>query len=156
MKRVIAICWVIGALLAAPAAWAANVAVLFANGAYQSYPSLQNRRAVLDLAQPLQRAGFEVIVVRNLDSQTLAEDMPAISSRLARADKIIMVTSGYIVRTSRDAWLMAADADKPDAFNIGRYGLSLGGLMDIASRKQGDALIAIAENAARDRRLGQG
>ncbi|MDF0601843.1 peptidoglycan-binding domain-containing protein [Psychromarinibacter sp. C21-152] len=131
-------------LAAAGAARAENLALIVANNDYRNYPRAENARALLDLVPFLNGAGFRTIVVENLDSATLARRLPDIGRELARADRIIVVTHGHYARMQGDSWLLTTDADAPDSFTVGRYGLSFEALYNVARRNAGDALIAVA------------
>ncbi len=132
------------ALLAAPAAWAENVALIVANTEYRNYPADPDAGAVLDLAPRLRDAGFRTIVVRDLDADALSRRMPGIARQLLEADRFVVVTAGYYAAMGSQSWLLTADADAPHGFDIGRQGLWMGALMNIAASKPGDALIAVA------------
>ncbi|MDJ0629599.1 MAG: peptidoglycan-binding protein [Rhodobacter sp.] len=135
-----------GGVLAAPLAWAADVAVLIGNDNYQNYPRFRGAGAVMALAEPLERAGFEVIAVRNLTSDLMDTEFDRVGRELRSADRILIVTAGHVGRTGRDNWLLTVDAARPDPFTVGRYGLSIGALLDAAGRTQGSAIVAITED----------
>ncbi len=131
------------ALATAAAAKAENVALIVAQENYQHYPRT-DPDAILALAPRLRQAGFRTIVVRNLNASALAERMPEIMEQLVDAERFLVVTSGYYARLGNTSWLTTTDANRPGSFVIGRYGLSMEAIYDLAASRQGDAVIAAA------------
>ena len=131
-------------ILAAPLAWAEDLALIVANEFYQNHPRVPDTRGIVDLEAEFHRAGFATVRLSNLRSDEPEADSDALLRRMNRADRMVVVLSGHFVRSAGGTWLLNVDAERPTAFTIGRSGTSVASIMDIASRKQGDAVIALA------------
>lgn len=149
MRRKVA-SWLVAVAVAwtAPAAWAEDVALVVVNTDYEFHATPRGARALLNIVPDLEDAGYDVVVYRNLDSRTMAEQLPGLHDRLRSAGRKIFVIGGHVVRDRRDSWLLLTDADRPGGFEIGRVGLSLGALMDHAASNPGTAVIAIGDGPA--------
>ena len=147
MKRRI-IRWIVAwtVLLAAPVAWAEEVALVIVNTSYDQHPNPSDARALLNVVPDLEDAGYEVFVFRDLDSQSMLRELPAMRQKLRSAGRKIVIVGGHVVRDRRDSWLLLTDGDRPDGFEIGRYGLSIGALKDYLGSNPGTALLAVADN----------
>jgi peptidoglycan hydrolase-like protein with peptidoglycan-binding domain len=137
---------VLAALLAAPMAWAENLAVIVANEFYRNQPRVNLTRSILNLERDFRDSGFQVVVVRNQDSNAVRNDFLPVAQRMLAADRLAIVVSGHVVSTRTESWLLTTDAGQPDLFSVTQSGLSIGTLLEIAALKQGDALVAIADS----------
>ncbi|MDJ0824569.1 MAG: peptidoglycan-binding domain-containing protein [Rhodobacter sp.] len=149
--------WVLASAmgLAAPAALAEDLALIVANGIYDFHDNPRGGRAVLSLVPDLEVAGYSVVAFRNLDSATMLAELPGLRKRLISPGRKIFIVAGHVLRDPRDSWLLLSDAERPDGFSMGRFGLSLGELKDLASSNQGAALLAVSESPT-DPKVGNG
>ncbi len=133
----------------APRAIAEDIAFLVVNSFYQHHSDPRSNRALLSLVPHLEDAGFTVVTYRNMDSNTMASRMSQVRRRLDGAGKRIIIVAGHIVRNQRDSWLLLTDAAKPDGFQIGRFGLPLGEIKDIAEANQGNTVLVVVQSPDR-------
>ncbi len=137
------------ALLAAPlVARAGDVALIVANTFYDHHPNARENRALLNLVPDLEAAGFEVLAVRNLRSDAIRAELSGLVPKLRSEGRKLFILGGHFVRDSRNSWLLLSDADRPDGFEIGRYGLSMGEILDLAAANPGEAIVAVAPSEA--------
>ncbi len=104
------------------------------------YGAAQMRRSV----NTLQDAGFSVFLGKGQTAQQQEQLVRDFTRRMDGADHIVIVLSGSVVSNGRDSWLLADEADRIDGLNVGRSGLSIGEILDIAASKQGGAIVMIA------------
>lgn len=131
-------------MIAAPVAWAEDLAVVFANEFYDNYPRVRDGRAISSLDRDFRNAGFETVMLRNMRSEFPAQAAADLWNRMDNADRLVVVLSGHFLRTDQTNWLLMSDANLPSAFTVGAAGLPVTAVMDIAARKQGAAIVAIA------------
>ena len=137
------------------AAWAEDLAVIFANEFYNNHPRVQNTRAITDLSRDFRDAGFSVRRFSNTRSDFSDQTGLDLWRRMRQADRVVFVFSGHMVHSFGQNWLLHTDAGAPNALTLWRAGLPLRPFLAIAASKQGDAVVAIAEDP-RDLQLGDG
>lgn len=118
----------------------------------QSYDRLGNARGsntVLDLRDPLEAAGFEVVELRDLGASEVQSRMSSLSGRVRPAERVVVVLAGHVVSSAGDAWLLGSDADGLDRFTVGGAGLSLNAVLDLVETKPGAALVTVSRADAR-------
>ncbi len=134
--------------LGAATAAGADTALLIANDRYDAAQDLRYGDEILSLEGPLDRAGFDVIVVEN----GTAEAMRAAVSALLEADeteRVLIALSGHVVRSQRGSWVLGSDADAPDLGSVGAEGVALDVLFEIAGRAPGQAVVLLGQEARR-------
>ncbi len=131
-------------LLAAPVAWAEDLAVIIANEFYDNYPRIRDGRAISSLDRDFRDVGFEVVALRNMRSGISDEAATDLWNRMSDADRLVVVLSGHFVRTGEINWLLMSDANRPSGFTVGAAGFPLTVVMEIAAEKQGAAIVAVA------------
>ncbi len=104
------------------------------------YGAAQMRRSV----NALQDAGFSVFPGNGQTRQQQEQLVRDFTRRMDTAEHIVILLSGAVVSNGRDSWLLADNVDQVDGLNVGRSGLSIGELLDIAASKQGGALVMVA------------
>jgi len=156
MQRLISAA-VMALALALPAgtALARDLAVLVLNDAYENLPNVPAARRMMALEDPLRAAGYDVEVVRNFSTAQVGAILPERWRDLRPDDRMIVVLAGHVVGAPEQTWLLASDAQAPDAFNAGRQALSLEAVMHIGALRPGKFLLAVADNS-RDPDLGFG
>ncbi len=163
MPRILKKMLIGGWLLMAPlGALAEDLALVIANHGYRDQPALGERMVLREAVRALKGAGFTVFQGGDLS----ADEMIGLATRFrARAeagggpDRVVIVLGGHVVSSPREAWLLGRRARRPDTFTVGRQGLPLGPLLDIAARAPGQALVMIAAPGAGQRgaaRIGEG
>lgn len=142
-------------LLSAPLTWAEDLAVIIANEGYENYPRVRDDGHVTGLKDDFENAGFDTLILRNLKSDLTQSDANSIWRRMNRADKLIVVISGHVVREGQSHFLLSVNADRPNAFTLGQVSLPLDPILTIAARKPGEAILAVATDGT-DLQLGLG
>ena len=145
LKRLVAGCLIaMSGALAAPLALAEDLAVIIANEFYDEYPRVRDGRAISNLDRDFRNAGFEVVMLRNMQSGISEQAAGNLWNRMSDADRLVVVLSGHFVRTDRINWLLMTDANRPSSFTVGAVGFPVTSVMEIAARKQGTAIVAVA------------
>ncbi len=152
MRRILT-CTVFSGILVSLAAVvsAEDLALVIGNRTHLSQPDLPDSARLRDAKEALDEAGFTVLYGQNLTTRALQELAGRFRDQAKDAEHVVIVLSGHWASTSRDTWLLGADALEPDSFSVGGQGLSLGGLLDIAAQHQGASLIAMGENQTKPR-----
>lgn len=133
--------FLMAALIASNPAFAENRGIVVGNGDYANAPQLADADGT-PASDAMREAGFRTVSGSDLK----AEDLRKAVSDLLREDPDpgarIGVLNGHFLHNDNDTWLVAADADKPDAVSVGASGVSLRTIMDLlADAKPGAVLL---------------
>lgn len=133
--------FLLAALIAANPAFAENRGIVVGNGDYAHAPALTDAEAA-PAGEAMRAAGFRTVSGTDLN----AEDLRKAVSDLLRDDPDpgarIGVLNGHFLHNANDTWLVAADADKPDAVSVGVSGVALRTIMDLlVNAKPGAVLL---------------
>lgn len=141
-------------LLATPPR-AENIALVLETGAYRSLADPTGGQLADQAQGVLTRAGFEVVVARDLPTGDLRAELAALQARLAEGavTRLVIVAAGWFAASDSGAWFLGADADGLGLASIDGAGLRLDTVMELASSTTGDAhiwLVAPNPRALRD------
>jgi len=142
-------------VISAPVAWAEDLAVIVANEFYTSLPRIRGTRAIVNLERDFRDAGFQVQRVGNTQSGFAGAAGQELLQRLESADRLAIVVSGHVAMANGQAWLLHTDWARGNSFSVGAQALPLAPFLDAAAKRQGDAIIAVAEQGS-DSLLGSG
>lgn len=149
MKRLLlAMLVALGALSTAPAVWAEDVALIISNEFYRQQPRVSGARSIVNLSNNFRQAGFAVVQLSNTESNFGESDSLALLQRLNRSRRLVVVMNGHIVRSQGTGWLLNTDAGRVNALTLGREALPVQAFLDIASGKQGNAVVALANSGS--------
>lgn len=137
---------VLGAAVLASETSAQDRALIVTNEFYQNQPRLRGARVVGELDRDLRAAGFAVRQVSNTRTNVTESEAADLWEWLDQADKLIIVVSGHVVSVGGQPWLLHTDAGSPNAFTIGQSAMPLQPLFSFAAQRQGDAVIALADD----------
>ncbi len=126
----------------ATVAVAKDVALILTHTEYASHPRAQNDGGDDIAGAALSAAGFQVIKLENLTADRMGRVSEAARSLLS-ADRIVIFVDGHIVTGQHGSWLLTRDARRADAFTVGRVGIPIEPLLDLAGEKPGQALVLI-------------
>ena len=103
-------------------------------------------RAAEALALDLRARGWTVFSATDAE----AGEMRGLARRLRPAlrdgngpDRVLIVLSGLLAETDRDAWLLQPGKTRWDNLNVGSRGLSLGALAELAAEAPGRAILIV-------------
>lgn len=133
----------VAAVTAAPAT-ARDIALLLANARYDNAPAVSGATDILDTRHALERAGFQVISGEALSLDDALRRVAAAAEEMADADRVVVMLAGQVVHSPRDSWWLAKEAEAPTGYDVGRQGVSLGALMDLAVQSRGPAVVMVA------------
>lgn len=125
---------------------AEDLAILVANTDYSEQPALAGNRGI---AAALRGAGFAPVVLDDLRLAEALARLEALRPRIARADSLLIVLEGHVVRAKTDHWLLAPEAGRVSALDVGTAGLPLAPLLDFAGGHPGSAVVAVVDPARR-------
>lgn len=120
---------------------AENVALVLENSDYRSLPDASGTELADQAQGILARAGFEVVIARDMPIGDLRAELAAVQARLADGDiaRLVIVAAGWFVASDSGAWFLGVDADQPGLATIDGAGLRLDTVMELASAASGEA-----------------
>ncbi|MEL6168869.1 MAG: peptidoglycan-binding domain-containing protein [Pseudomonadota bacterium] len=133
---------------------AEDVALIVSNGSYDNHPDPVRAKGAGELRTALADAGFRVIRVQGVRRDEISR-VRSVVSTLRQADRMVIYLTGHVVSTGRGSWLLAKDAGRPDEFNIGRNGLPIEPLLDLAGERPGRAIVLVSPERRSIRVSGQ-
>jgi peptidoglycan hydrolase-like protein with peptidoglycan-binding domain len=145
MMNRIAIALALGALTLSPCAlWAEDAALILVGDDYRRMRDVGGTAEARELAQMLAASGFRVVTSIDEDAGDAARAMEDFRTLADSADRVLVLISGHIVSTPREAWLLGHFADEPSDIGIGAEAAPLGPLFDIAAQHPGEAVVMVA------------
>lgn len=136
----------IGLALAPITASAEDLALIVSNQAYDGIEPLATGAAAAGLSEDLRARGWSVFSATDAkagEMRAMARKLQLALKRSGDSDRVLIVLTGLMVETDRDAWLLEAGRTRPDSFNVGGLGLSLGALADLAAQAPGKAVLIV-------------
>lgn len=132
-------------LLAAPAARAENLALFLRNGDYLLQPDLPRPTQGMVIERALERAGFEIVALDDRPLATALRRLDGLAERIEAAERLVIYVEGHVVRSAHGQWLLAPEAGRVGAFDIGTAAVPIEPLLALAGRNPGAALVAVAD-----------
>jgi peptidoglycan hydrolase-like protein with peptidoglycan-binding domain len=144
----------VAALLAWPV-WATDLALVIGNERYRNADRLSSADIIVSSERSLTDAGFRVVRGRNLTSNEMRDVVTQLNDAADGTGRIVIAVTGHFANSYSDSWWLGTDARRPNLAQVGTQGISIGFLLDIASRSPGGAVLLFADDG-RDMRLGRG
>ncbi|WP_284263472.1 peptidoglycan-binding protein [Roseicyclus amphidinii] len=126
----------------------ADTALLIANDRYGAAQNLNGGDEILSLEGPLDRAGFDVIVVENGTAEALRAAVSALLEA-EESERVLVALSGHLLHSAVGTWLLGTDAERPDLATVGAEGIALDVLFEIAARAPGRAVVLLGQEMRR-------
>lgn len=123
-------------------------AIIIANRSYDRLADVTEASTALGLSQDLRRAGFEVSAFSNLDTRGMRRVVNTISDVLETGEDILVFVSGQISAGEGGTWLMATDADSPNALMPGDAAMSMDALAQALSDSGATSVMLIGKPAS--------
>ncbi len=130
-------------------ALAEDIAVVIANQRYDSFPNVREAAAATDAVRVLEDADFEVIEIRDERFAGAVASVAAARSRIASADRVVVLLAGHVVTGAGQGWLLTRDARAPDDVNVGAQALPLTSILGMAAQHPGAAAVLITPSGSR-------
>ncbi|MGH1464564.1 MAG: peptidoglycan-binding domain-containing protein [Cognatishimia sp.] len=128
---------------------ARDLALIIDQQDYRYLPDLRDDRALEQMSQDLQQAGFDVTHLKDsrlgamraalVSTQTIAQSEPG---------RLLILMRGHVLGDGRDNWLVAQDARQPDGFDIGSKSIALGSTHTALQAAAGQAILAVITQPA--------
>lgn len=130
-----------------PTAWGQGVMLTIANGDHQTLRDTSDAASVLWVGRRFAAVGFDVDQATDLSAPAMRTALDALAERVARElpERVVLVFAGYTLHSDRGAWLMGVETGTPTPTNVDTTGVRLETLLDVVSRIQGGAVVAIAD-----------
>ena len=126
---------------------AADLALVLSNQSNMDISARNSGAAAEGLAEDLRVRGWTVFQATDASGVTMRSQARKLQAALAQSsgpDRILIVISGLVAQTDRDAWLIEPGITELDTWNLGTHGLSLGALAELAGEAPGKAVLIIA------------
>ncbi|PRY24259.1 putative peptidoglycan binding protein [Aliiruegeria haliotis] len=136
-------------LLAAAGVLVASASDALADRALVIGAPEEERRGLLrgsgtpDVAQALRDSGFTVITADAGSVEAMRSALSEFMDGLGDESRAVVHLSGQFVRGAGQAWLLEDGAERSDLATVGNVGLSLDGVLTIAGRVPGAAVVAL-------------
>lgn len=141
-----------GAALAAlslPAA-GADLALILANGDYESLPGLRDGTAPAEARRALEAAGFTVLAEDDADQGEVQARLARFIAEAPDNDTLVVALSGHFRHSDRESWLIPVDADTADFAETLERGLPLSAILTVLARHPGKAVLVLGVAEAED------
>jgi len=127
--------------LALPA-FADDSALLMGVARYDDFRRVSNATDVLDAADDLREAGYNVSTLSNGSSSDMARLLEDFAGEALDADRLVVALSGRFTTDGTRTWFLAEDADTPTPFGL-NDAISVDTVMDVLSRAPGQAVLVL-------------
>ncbi|MCL7464183.1 peptidoglycan-binding protein [Phaeovulum sp. NW3] len=137
------------AALALPAG-AADLAMVLANGDYETLSDLRGGTAPAQARAALERAGFTVLAEDDADAGEIRARLARLIADAPKADRIVVALSGHFRHSDRETWFLPVDAETGDFNEAVTRGLPLSAVLTVLARHPGQAVLLLGADAVRD------
>jgi peptidoglycan hydrolase-like protein with peptidoglycan-binding domain len=124
-----------------PAA-ADDAALLLGVERYQDLRRVPNATDVLDSAQDLRRAGYDVTTLSNGTSANMARLLNRFAQSATDADRLIVGLSGRFVTDGTRSWLLATDSQIPTYFGLSDA-VSIDSVLSVLAQAPGQSILIL-------------
>ena len=128
-------------VLAMPA-WADDVALLMGVDRYEELRRVSNADDVLNSADSLRDAGYDVSTLSNGSSVEMARLLQRFAVDAEGADRLVVGLAGRFVTDGDRTWLLAADAPRPTLFGMGAA-VSIDSVLQVLAQSPGQAVLVL-------------
>jgi len=138
------------ALLMPASLWAQDMALLLGQ---ERYEQLDRVRGADDIARAIPRLevlGFEVLSRTNGRDPVVRDLAAAFQTQSTAADRLVVGLSGHFVTDGTRNWLLTAEAETPDMFDVDAAALSLESVLSVLATKPGKAVLLLGQADPRD------
>ncbi|MBM7070091.1 peptidoglycan-binding domain-containing protein [Actibacterium sp. 188UL27-1] len=99
-----------------------------------------------DISGTLRDGGYTVIEADARSINVMHETLSRMLNRIDDEQRVLFYLNGSFVRSGNQTWLIAGNTnDRPDLATIGRYGLSVDTVLEIAARIPGGAIVLLGD-----------
>ena len=134
-------------------AFAEDAALLMGVERYQNLRRVSNATDVLDGAQSLREAGYNVSTLSNGTSANMARLLDRLADKATDADRLVVGLSGRFVTDGERSWLLAADTETPTYFGLANA-VSIDSVLDVLSKTPGQAVLVLGYDLDADSTIG--
>jgi peptidoglycan hydrolase-like protein with peptidoglycan-binding domain len=119
-----------------------DAALLMGIERYQDLGRVPNATDVLDSAQDLRRAGYEVTTLSNGSSANMTRLLNRFAQGATEADRLIVGLSGRFVTDGARSWLLATDSQNPTYFGLANA-VSIDSVLRVLAQTPGQAVLIL-------------
>lgn len=127
--------------LALPAL-ADDSALLMGVARYDDFRRVGDATEVLDAAEDLREAGYNVSTLANGTARDMRRLLEAFAGEALDADRLVVALSGRFTTDGTRTWFLAEDANTPTPFGLDDA-ISVDTVMDVLSRAPGQAVLVL-------------
>ena len=130
-----------------------DAALLLGVERYQEMRRVPNATDVLDSAQNLRRAGYEVTTLSNGTSANMTRLLNRFAQAATEADRLVVGLSGRFVTDGTRSWLLATDSQSPTYFGLSDA-VSIDSVLAVLEQAPGQAVLILGYDLDGEDRIG--
>lgn len=130
-----------------------DAALLLGVERYQDLRRVPNATDVLDSAQNLRRAGYDVTTLSNGSSANMARLLNRFAESATDADRLVVGLSGRFVTDGTRSWLLATDSQNPTYFGL-TDAISIESVLAVLAQTPGQAVLILGYDLNGDDPIG--
>lgn len=123
--------------------------LILGNENYRDAADISGAADVLDTAETLSAAGFQVTTASDLAAPAMRQRLSDLLVAIEPGDRVVIVLAGHFAQGGAETWLLGIEASLPDLALAGGVGVSLATVLDVAAQVPGRALVLLATEEAR-------
>ncbi len=130
-----------------------DIALLVGIERYQDLRRVPGASDVLDSAQDLRRAGYDVTTLSNGTSANMGRMLNRFAQSATDADRLIVGLSGRFVTDGARSWLLATDSQSPTYFGLSDA-ISVDSVLQVLEQASGQAILILGYDLDGDAQFG--
>ena len=119
-----------------------DVALLMGVERYDDLRRVSNATDVLDAAESLRNAGYEVSTLANGSADEMNRMLERFANDATDADRLVVGLAGRFVTDGQRSWLLAQDANRPSPFGLGNA-ISVDSVLNVMGRVPGQSIMIL-------------
>ena len=123
--------------------WAQDVALILGQERYEQLDRVVRADDILGASDRLNALGFDVFALANGRVGPVRDLARSFQAGAAGADRLVVALSGHFVTDGARSWLLSAEADQPDLFDVDQAALSLDSVLLVLGSRPGQAVLLL-------------
>ncbi|MEL6839728.1 MAG: peptidoglycan-binding protein [Pseudomonadota bacterium] len=132
---------------------AQDAALLMGVNRYEELRRVSNGTDVLNSADSLRDAGYNVSTLANGSGADMARLLQRFAVDAEEADRLVVGLAGRFVTDGARTWLLPADADRPTLFDV-QNAVSVDSVLRVLAQKPGQAILILGYDQDADNPIG--
>lgn len=133
--------------------FADDAALLMGVDRYDDFRRVSNATDVLNSAESLRNAGYEVSTLANGSASDMSRLLERFAADAVDADRLVVGLAGRFVTDGERSWLLAEDANRPTPFGLSDA-ISIETVMHVLAQAPGQAILILGYDQGNDDAIG--